>query len=134
MRIPCAQHYISASVYTTACSPPKVQFSSITVRLAPFIRVTCPPPCFPFGSHNSILCICVFVFVLFVYYIYVYSIPHVSEIIWYLSFSTYITQCNSLKVHPSCHKGTDFIFSPFYICVYIYIHICNTSSLAFFRT
>ena len=48
----------------------------------------------------SLKCVCVYACV---------QIPHIREIIWYLSFSNFFTWHNALKVHPYRFKWQDLI-------------------------
>ena len=41
--------------------------------------------------------------------LYCIYIPRISEILWYLTFSVWLTSLNALWVHPCCHKWWDFI-------------------------
>lgn len=54
------------------------------------------------GDHYSILCICVLSFSLvgsFILVLFVCYIPHVSEIVWYLSFSIWLIWKRLFKCH-----------------------------------
>ena len=77
--VSCAQHYILSSVIQCISLPTKcLVLSSITWSI-PFPNFVFPCP-IPSGNHYSVLCICVFI-LFFNFYI-----PHMSEIIQYLSF------------------------------------------------
>ena len=114
MQVLCIQYYISTSVYGTACSPPKIQSPSITIersRLPVF-----PSTTLPFDDHCSVVCVHVFVFhlvcsfILFLLLLFIrfFYIPHMSEIIWCLSFSSLgIMPSRSMllqmaRFHPFC--------------------------------
>ena len=71
-----------------------------------------PPYLFPSGNHFSVLCVyvstCLFLFALFIYFcLFVLYISHMSEIIWYLSSSIWLT---SLSIIPS--KSIHFVANP----------------------
>ena len=59
----------------------------------------------PSNSHQSVPCTHASVSVLFVS-LFLHYIPHISKIIWYLSFSDWLISPNNnnLQVRPCCHK------------------------------
>ena len=71
-----------AGKFFTAEPPGKPQFASANPKLPIFLSFI---P-LPLGNHKSILCICESVFIPQIYCVLFY-IPHVSDIILYLSFS-----------------------------------------------
>ena len=41
---------------------------------------------------------------------FIFQIPHINDILHYLSFSVYFTYHNTLQIHPCCCKWQNFAF------------------------
>ena len=96
------------------------------------------PPCCPFPSDKgySVLWISVFAFVWFVHWLWSFSllyIPYKSEIIWYVSFSIWLSSLSIIPSRSTCvvRAGRIFIFfmAQEYSIVYGYhiffLHSCD---------
>ena len=112
-------------VYNSKLSPPKIRSPSITIYLFTFFYLSLPPfplaipiillsvsmrgfllnpytfspspsTPLPYDTCQPVLCIYESVFILFVCIFFYYN-PHISEIIWYLSFSDWLI---SLSIIP----------------------------------
>ena len=89
-----------------------------------FISPTPPAPAS--GNNQSVLWVCELWWGCFFFPFY---IPHMSEIIQYLSLIVWhFTYCNALKVYPCCHKWQGFHFYDWitlhstHICPNFFIH------------
>ena len=108
------------SYYLPSWSIPRdwIQFPVCTVRLhclsilnvlvciyQPKFPVHPTPSPLPLGNHKSVLYVCLFLFCRQVHLCYIFWIPHISDIIWYLSFP-FLFFCLSLSNiftnQPSC--------------------------------
>ena len=89
----------------------------------------CPTP-----HHHHLFSISMSLFLLCFICLY-FQIPQISEIIWYVSFLTYLTQHNTLQVHSCWCRWKDFIIFYgwiIYNCMYIqyvFIYIYQIFSL-----
>ena len=76
--------YDTWSVHCIVCPPPKVKSSSVTLYLT--------PTHFPSGHHHSVVCVYDSLFVLLLCSFVAFSfISHMSEIIWFLTFSSLLS-------------------------------------------
>ena len=77
----------------------------------------------PICSLYLRVCLCLVLFVpLF------FQIPHMSEIIWYLSFSAWLTLLSiipSMSIHVKNGKISSFYGWVVFHCVCVYIYVCD---------
>ena len=90
---PCDIYFIAGNLYL----------------LIPFIYFICPF-FFSFGDHQFVLCNYNFVSSLFCLFCFVFNILHVSEIIWYLFFSVYLSSLRKYLLGPSMLLQMTIIF------------------------
>ena len=99
MYVSCVQRYISTSTYTTACSPPKIEFHSIT-SCQPYSYTICHSFCpshpLPSGNHDSVFCIYMFGLVWFGFstcFLNSTWAKSYSVFLWLISFSMMPWRC-----------------------------------------
>ena len=117
----CTPHYISISVYTTACLTPKVSFypsplpissSSPPSSLANTLYLSV---CFYLVGFAHLLCLRGFFFL--------YPTYKWNHTIFVFLCLTYFGWCNILKVHL-CHKWQDFTFYSWVIFHCVGLSVC----------
>ena len=116
------------NVYTTACSSPKIQFSSITIQLIPLSSSSSSFPLCSWYLH--VWFICSFILVFFFWFCLLYSMYEWNHM--ELSFSIWLTllSIKTLNFHPCCCTWQGFTFLclssirlyVIYIIVCVYIH------------
>ena len=109
--VSCVQHSVSTSVYSTTCYPPKLYCPFITILLIPFTHFSlplAPPPLVTPAQFSVGLVWFVHLFGVLVFYV-----PHMSEIIRYLCFSTGLISL-SLITSRSIHVVTNGRISSFF--------------------
>ena len=93
------------SVCYTVCSPPRGQCPFVTTCLTPSALFNLRATPFPSGTHHAVVCVCEFVCLCFMFYV-----PHVSAVLWFLSFPTSLISL-STTLSRSIHVVTsDSIF------------------------
>lgn len=103
--------------------------------LSPYIWLPLPssfslhhPDPFLSGNHYNVVCLWVYLFWLFVC-CFLFYVPHMREIIWFLSFSAWLTS-PSMVLSRSIHVVANDNISLFLWLSSIVLYICTTSSLS----
>ena len=136
--VSCAQHCVSTSVYPVTCSLLNIYFPSVTIQLIPLFSF-CPP----LTSSNLVTAIlfsvslCLFLFglaysfILFLFLCLLVFIFRMGKIIWYLSFSVWLTSLSIISlrsIHTVAHgKISSFLWlsnNPVCVCVCVYVCVC----------
>ena len=79
----------------------------------------------PSDSHLFVLCICESLSVLLCLFVLLFQIPHISEIMWYLPFSVWLTSLNiipSRSIHVVANGKILFFFMALYMYHILFIH------------
>ena len=67
-----------------------------------------PPPHFPFGNHKFVFYVCESAQISYLYHFFL--IPHLNGIIWYLSFSVWLSRITSRSIHVAANSIISFFF------------------------
>ena len=93
IQVSSTQFYDASSIYCLVCPQPQIKYLSVIIYLNPFI----------FYYSNSLLMITTILLSVYVFvclsYLFIYFqiyIPHMSEIIWFLTYSVWLILFNMI--------------------------------------